>query len=143
MDRIPGLTWRPVKDAAEVAAALAHGTEQRATSATAMNAASSRSHAVLSVKLTFADGGQSLLHLVDLAGGPQSQSSVGPYYAVAPPEHHATSLIPMNAALLCSHAVLSGKPSFADGGHSLLHLVDLAGKSVMAPNKSILQSRFW
>ena len=49
-------------------AALAHGTELRATSATAMNATSSRSHAVLSVKLAFAGGGQSSLHLVDLAG---------------------------------------------------------------------------
>ena len=69
VDRIAGLTWRPVKDVADVAAALAHGTEQRATSATAMNATSSRSHAVLSVKLAFAEGGQSSLHLVDLAGG--------------------------------------------------------------------------
>ena len=68
VDRIAGLTWRPVKDVADVAAALAHGTEQRATSATAMNATSSRSHAVLSVKLAFAEGGQSSLHLVDLAG---------------------------------------------------------------------------
>ena len=68
VERIAGLTWRPVVDAAEVAGALAHGTKQRATSATAMNATSSRSHAVLSVKLAFADGSQSLLHLVDLAG---------------------------------------------------------------------------
>lgn len=68
VDRIAGLIWRPVTDTVEVAAALAHGTEQRATSATAMNATSSRSHAVLSVRLAFADGGQSLLHLVDLAG---------------------------------------------------------------------------
>ena len=68
VERIAGLTWRPVADAAEVAGALAHGTKQRATSATAMNATSSRSHAVLSVKLAFADGSQSLLHLVDLAG---------------------------------------------------------------------------
>ena len=68
VDRVAGLTWRPVTDTVEVAAALAHGTEQRATSATAMNATSSRSHAVLSVRLAFADGGRSLLHLVDLAG---------------------------------------------------------------------------
>lgn len=68
VERIAGLTWRPVAVAAEVASALAHGTKQRATSATAMNATSSRSHAVLSVKLAFADGSQSLLHLVDLAG---------------------------------------------------------------------------
>lgn len=68
MERIPGLTWQLVKDAAEVAVALARGTEQRATSGTSMNATSSRSHAVLSVKLAFADGTHSLLHLVDLAG---------------------------------------------------------------------------
>ena len=68
VERIAGLTWRPVADAVEVAGALAHGSKQRATSATAMNATSSRSHAVLSVKLAFADGSHSLLHLVDLAG---------------------------------------------------------------------------
>ena len=68
VERIAGLTWRPVADAVEVAGVLAHGTKQRATSATAMNATSSRSHAVLSVKLAFADSSQSLLHLVDLAG---------------------------------------------------------------------------
>ncbi len=68
VDRIAGLTWRPVKNVADVVAALAHGTEQRATSATAMNATSSRSHAVLSVKLALGEGGQSSLHLVDLAG---------------------------------------------------------------------------
>lgn len=69
VDRIAGLNWRPVMDVADVAAALAHGTEQRATSATAMNATSSRSHAVLSVKIAFTEGSQSSLHLVDLAGG--------------------------------------------------------------------------
>ena len=68
VDRIAGLTWRPVTDVADVAAALAHGTEQRATSATAMNATSSRSHAVLSVKIAFTEGSQSSLHLIDLAG---------------------------------------------------------------------------
>ena len=76
VERIAGLTWRPVADAAEVAGALAHGTKQRATSATAMNATSSRSHAVLSVKLAFADGSQSLLHLVDLAGRCSAAESV-------------------------------------------------------------------
>ena len=68
VERITGLTWRPVRNVAEVSAALAHGTELRATSATAMNATSSRSHAVLSVRLAFAGAGQSSLHLVDLAG---------------------------------------------------------------------------
>ncbi len=51
-----------------MAAALADGSRQRATSATAMNAASSRSHAVLSVRVSAAGGAASLLHLVDLAG---------------------------------------------------------------------------
>ena len=69
-ERIPGLTWRPVRDTADVAAALEDGSQQRATSATAMNASSSRSHAVLSVRVSPADGAgrPSLLHLVDLAG---------------------------------------------------------------------------
>lgn len=70
LDRIPGLTWRPVASVADVAAALVDGTAQRATSATAMNASSSRSHAILSVKVCpdNSTGVHSLLHLVDLAG---------------------------------------------------------------------------
>lgn len=57
-------------DIADVATALDDGSAQRATSATAMNASSSRSHAVLSVRVSPANAGgrASLLHLVDLAG---------------------------------------------------------------------------
>ena len=69
--RIPGLAWRRVAAVADVAAALEDGARQRATSATAMNAASSRSHAVLSVRVGAPSGCASLLHLVDLAGEPQ------------------------------------------------------------------------
>ena len=66
-------------DTADVAAALGDGSRQRATSATAMNAASSRSHAVLSVRVTpaSANGSRaSLLHLVDLAGALDPLSAV-------------------------------------------------------------------
>ncbi len=54
----------------DVAAVLADGSRQRSTAATAMNSSSSRSHAILSVKICadVATGACSLLHLVDLAG---------------------------------------------------------------------------
>ncbi|KAF8062937.1 KIN14Q [Scenedesmus sp. PABB004] len=72
MDRVPGLLWRPVRDAGEVQAVLREGARARATAATALNANSSRSHAVLSVRVCGRrEGGapfSSLLHLVDLAG---------------------------------------------------------------------------
>jgi hypothetical protein len=69
--RVPGLTWREVRCAADVTAVLREGWRARATAATALNAASSRSHAVLCVKVRGARDGQpftSLLYLVDLAG---------------------------------------------------------------------------
>lgn len=71
--RVPGLMWREVRCAADVTAVLREGWRARATAATALNAASSRSHAVLCVKVRGARDGQpftSLLYLVDLAGKP-------------------------------------------------------------------------
>lgn len=70
VERVPGLTWRQVANVDDVAAVLAHGSRQRSTAATAMNSSSSRSHAILSVKICAdpASGACSLLHLVDLAG---------------------------------------------------------------------------
>ncbi|PRW21080.1 kinesin KIFC3 isoform X3 isoform B [Chlorella sorokiniana] len=67
-ERVPGLTWRAVGSVADVLAVLAEGSRNRATAATSMNAHSSRSHALLSVRLTDEDGQSSVLHLVDLAG---------------------------------------------------------------------------
>jgi hypothetical protein len=46
----------------------AEGSGNRATAATSLNAHSSRSHALLSVRLADAQGRTSVLHLVDLAG---------------------------------------------------------------------------
>ena len=68
--RVPALTWRPVASVAQVLATLAEGTAARATAATSLNAHSSRSHALLSVRLSDPGGGAppSVLHLVDLAG---------------------------------------------------------------------------
>ncbi|KAL4420520.1 hypothetical protein ABPG75_010176 [Micractinium tetrahymenae] len=67
-ERVPGLTWRPVACVDDVLAVLAEGSKNRATAATSLNAHSSRSHALLSVRLTDAAGQSSVLHLVDLAG---------------------------------------------------------------------------
>ncbi len=69
-ERIPGLVWRGVAGAGDVAAALAQGSAARVTGATAMNVASSRSHALLAVRLAPAQpgGAAATLHLVDLAG---------------------------------------------------------------------------
>lgn len=74
-----GLVWRPVASLEEVQAAMRDGSRNRATGATAMNAASSRSHAVMSVKLlvNHVDGrsGRSLIHLIDLAGSERVERS--------------------------------------------------------------------
>ena len=62
---------------------LREGSKNRATAATSLNAHSSRSHALLSVKVTLATGrdGQpstSTIHLVDLAGSERvDKSEVG------------------------------------------------------------------
>lgn len=69
-DRVPGLTWRPVASVADVLAVLEAGAASRATASTSLNAYSSRSHALLSVRLVDESGElpSSTLHLVDLAG---------------------------------------------------------------------------
>jgi hypothetical protein len=69
--RVPGLVWRKVSNTAEVQAALREGARARATGATALNAASSRSHALVSVKVQGVRKGKgftTMMHLVDLAG---------------------------------------------------------------------------
>jgi hypothetical protein len=71
LHRVPGLHWRDVSCAGDVTAVLREGWKARATAATALNAASSRSHAVLCVKVRGVREGRgftSLLYLVDLAG---------------------------------------------------------------------------
>jgi hypothetical protein len=65
------LNWRDVSCAEDVTAVLREGWKARATAATALNSASSRSHAVLCVKVRGVREGRgftSLLYLVDLAG---------------------------------------------------------------------------
>ena len=72
VDRVQGLTWRQVSTTEEVHKVLREGSKNRATAATALNAHSSRSHALISVKVTLSPAsGQpstSMIHLVDLAG---------------------------------------------------------------------------
>ena len=103
-DRIPGLTWRRVGDIAEVAAALGDGSRQRATCATAINVASSRSHAVLSVRVCATAGRASLLHLIDLAGG----SAVAHCSSSGQPTVRSHIRLKLLHALLCgSHPVPS------------------------------------
>ena len=98
-DRVVARVWRPVHDQSEVLAVLAvrllhyaiapdatscccavqhtmlaaglqEGSAARATACTALNEHSSRSHAILSIRLQPASSGRnpSVLHLVDLAG---------------------------------------------------------------------------
>ena len=68
-ERVPGLSWRPVTTVGDVLAVLEEGGGARATASTSLNAHSSRSHALLAVRLTDGASGQSsVLHLVDLAG---------------------------------------------------------------------------
>ncbi|GBF90584.1 ATP binding microtubule motor protein [Raphidocelis subcapitata] len=78
MDRVQGLVWRPVSTPEQAAAALREGGRARRTASTALNAASSRSHALLSVKVRALQDGApvtTLMHLVDLAGSERIDKS--------------------------------------------------------------------
>ncbi|KAF6259988.1 P-loop containing nucleoside triphosphate hydrolase protein [Scenedesmus sp. NREL 46B-D3] len=75
---VPGLVWRRVSTPAEVRAALREGARARATAATALNAASSRSHALVCVKVQGVREGRAfttMMHLVDLAGSERVDKS--------------------------------------------------------------------
>ncbi|CAK0887114.1 unnamed protein product [Prorocentrum cordatum] len=68
---VPGLTQSVVENCTEVLDLVDYGTSNRRTSATAMNATSSRSHCIFSFKTNLISGDQvklSQTHLVDLAG---------------------------------------------------------------------------
>jgi len=79
VERVPGLTWRPVTSIDEVKQILVEGSRNRATASTALNAHSSRSHALLSVRVSAKtpDGRTttSNIHLVDLAGSERVDKS--------------------------------------------------------------------
>jgi hypothetical protein len=77
---VAGLHWQTVKTAKEIQRWLSKGNQHRATASTNMNATSSRSHAILSIKIDQTPGPdasdevlargclKSQLNLVDLAG---------------------------------------------------------------------------
>lgn len=70
---VPAATQVPVHTAADVAALMARGARQRATSETKMNDRSSRSHQILTVvvdgvNLLTKARSHGCLHLIDLAG---------------------------------------------------------------------------
>lgn len=76
--RVQGLVWRPVSTPEEAAAALREGSRARRTASTALNAASSRSHALLSVKVRALQDGApvtTLMHLVDLVSERSARSN--------------------------------------------------------------------
>ncbi|MEW5300189.1 MAG: hypothetical protein WDW36_003136 [Sanguina aurantia] len=78
LDRVVGLTWRKVTSMQAVKQNLKDGSKNRATAATALNAQSSRSHALVSIKLHVSRGSSSstsLIHLVDLAGSERIEKS--------------------------------------------------------------------
>lgn len=73
VERVPGRTWLPVFSADDALAALVQGCAARTIACTALNAASSRSHVIFTLKLQFESNSScnsscSMLHLVDLAG---------------------------------------------------------------------------
>ncbi|KAJ8975927.1 hypothetical protein NQ317_014887, partial [Molorchus minor] len=82
---IPGLTEVPVNAAADVLDTLTKGSAGRVTGATAMNAHSSRSHAIFTINIAMAqkenclENKQAKLHLVDLAGSerPKKTGAIG------------------------------------------------------------------
>lgn len=78
---IPNLTEKPVTSTKEAFCYLQHGSTCRATGATAMNAQSSRSHAIFTISLNFNkkdnidDAMTAKFHLVDLAGSERSKKT--------------------------------------------------------------------
>ena len=77
---VEGLSTHPVSSAADVRALLSRASAARATSATAMNARSSRSHCVFSLRIAASHSATrqvraGLLHLVDLAGSERIDKS--------------------------------------------------------------------
>ncbi|XP_072394282.1 chromosome-associated kinesin KIF4 [Diabrotica undecimpunctata] len=82
---IPNLTEVDVKSVKSVLEILQKGTTRRATSATAMNAHSSRSHAIVTINISMNnkenchENKQAKLHLVDLAGSerPKKTGAIG------------------------------------------------------------------
>ena len=75
---LEGATQRPCASAAALLALLAEGSARRARGETHMNAASSRSHAVLTLHLTLVWSGvprSSKLHLIDLAGSERADAT--------------------------------------------------------------------
>ncbi|KAJ9514843.1 hypothetical protein QJQ45_028616 [Haematococcus lacustris] len=78
-ERVLGLNWRTVSSLEQVKQVLVEGSANRTTASTALNASSSRSHALLSVRITATavDGRTttSTLHLVDLAGSERVHKS--------------------------------------------------------------------
>ena len=75
---VSGARWESVSTTAEALNALKRGNDNRATAATKMNADSSRSHAVLILKIKCTGGVRTLngmLYLVDLAGSERVKKS--------------------------------------------------------------------
>ncbi|KAL4517975.1 hypothetical protein Ndes2526A_g02341 [Nannochloris sp. 'desiccata'] len=73
VERVPGRRWLPVFSADDALAALVQGCAARTIASTALNATSSRSHVIFTLKLqnestTSCNTSCSMLHLVDLAG---------------------------------------------------------------------------
>jgi hypothetical protein len=69
VERVPGRNWLPVPCADDAMAALVQGCAARTTASTALNATSSRSHVILTLKLQDeCSNSTSMLSLVDLAG---------------------------------------------------------------------------
>ncbi|KAL1110386.1 hypothetical protein AAG570_007917 [Ranatra chinensis] len=78
---IPGLTTAPVNSMQETLSYLKEGSSGRVTGATAMNATSSRSHAIFTINIRIInrdnpkDAVSSKFHLVDLAGSERSKKT--------------------------------------------------------------------
>uniref|UniRef100_A0A673YXT0 Kinesin-like protein n=1 Tax=Salmo trutta TaxID=8032 RepID=A0A673YXT0_SALTR len=73
--KIVGLTEREVFSANEMVGCLELGNSARTVGSTAMNAASSRSHAIFTITLEQSDNVVSKLHLVDLAGSERQKKT--------------------------------------------------------------------
>jgi hypothetical protein len=149
VDRVQGLQWRPVASAREVETLLARATARRATAATGVHSRSSRSHAVVTVRIArrqkrAAAVGAGMATTTAIAAAPSPRASVAlragglPTTPTATPRAASARLAraattPLGGAATPPRAATPTAAGAASSSLaptvaiSFLHLVDLAG----------------
>ena len=109
------LTEAPCTKAEEVLSLLAQGNAKRTTEATGANDSSSRSHAVLQVKL-----GERTLTLVDLAGSERASATGNRGLRLAEGAHINRSLLALANCINALSCPLAPRPKFRDSKLTLI-----------------------